>query len=391
MKIKKRNVIVWDLYRRAYRLAGKLAESVIARQDTDPELAQWQEESVEAQKLIRAFSDPELCIALLAQFEKAGKEVATKCLHQAIRKRRQVKFIRRISAVAAIVLLLAGSSVFIYPFFKSSELPIADIVPGERKAMLVLANGEKINLEEMTRIRETDGTDIKQLKQGEVSYHAEASGKVQESYYNTIIVPRYGEYSVVLSDGTRIKLNSESEIRYPTTFSDTLREVFLKGEAYLEVSKSERPFIVHTYDAQIKVYGTRFDINSYNPEHIYVVLAEGKVGIRNTHSPEILLSPNQLAQIDARHGITIKKEINPEYYIAWQNGYFAFEKEKLEDILITLSRWYNFDVLYSKPELKDICFTASLKRDQPLKDILQQFQKTGSLSFRINGNQIIIQ
>lgn len=386
--------MMWKLFTRAKRLSGKLAESAIENRISDAELCQWKGESGEGEKTIGHFSDPETRYRLLIQFTQNDKADAAKRLEHAIQKRKRRKIIQKTSAIAALVLLLIGISGLLFHLYTPvppEKEKIATIIPGRQQAILILANGEKMELSRITRLNESDGTAITRTRKGEVVYKADSSARTANVSYNTIIVPRYGEYSVILSDGTRVKLNSESELRYPTAFAGNRREVYLKGEAYLEVSKSPHPFIVHTYDAQVKVYGTRFDIDSYNPEQINVVLVEGKVGVSNSQYQEVLLHPNQLAKIHSRQGITIKKDINPAYYIAWQEGYFAFEEQRLEEILTTLSRWYNFEVLYSRPELKDIHFTASLKKDQPLEDILQQFRKTQSISFRITGNQIIVE
>ena len=248
-----------------------------------------------------------------------------------------------------------------------------------------------MELSKLTYLQETDGTAIARNQEGEIVYYAESTeSKKQRADTNTLRVPRFGEYAIVLADGTRIKLNLESELRYPTVFSDTKREVSLKGEAYFEVAKSDRPFIVRTYGTQVRVYGTRFDVNSYDTEKIRVVLVDGKVGVSTEDFEEVMLEPAQLALINAEKGITVKKEINPAYYVAWQNGYFAFDNERLEDILSVLVRWYNFEVLYARPEIRDIHFTASLWKDQPLEHILKQFEKTQSVSFQISGNQVII-
>lgn len=232
-------------------------------------------------------------------------------------------------------------------------------------------------------------TAILNKKSGEVVYTPD-SGNVEIQQYNTIKVPRYGEYSVVLSDGSRIKLNSESELRYPVVFTGEQREVYLKGEAYMEISKDQKPFIVHAYDTRIKVYGTSFDVNSYNPDEIRIVLVQGKVGIHHSKMQEVILYPNQLARVSEKEGIVVKENINVNYYIAWQEGYFAFEEERLEDIMTTLSRWYRMKVIFENPQLKDIRFTASVQKEENISKLLNQFELTRTVSFNIIENQIFI-
>lgn len=380
---------MWKCFEKAKRLSVKLTEAVIDGQTTDPELNQWANDNEEGKEILRKFTDPSTRRQLLSSFDNPERDLAVRQLRKILRRHRQKILFLRLSLAAVIVMCL-GSLVFLWPPHPEKSAEVAQILPGSPNAVLVLSNGEQLELADITRLRETDGTAIARTKENEIAYTRDSVivGKVDT---NTLIIPRYGEYAVVLADGTVVKLNSESELRYPTSFTGDRREVFLKGEAYLEVSKSDRPFIIHTYGAQVIVYGTRLDVNSYDSEKIRVVLVEGKVGVSSEGHKEVMLEPAQLAEVRREQGITVRKNINPAYFIAWQDGYFAFEKERLEDILTVLARWYNFEVLYTRPELKDVHFTASLRKDQPLEHFLRQFEKTGSVAFRIVGNQIVVQ
>ena len=117
---------------------------------------------------------------------------------------------------------------------------------------------------------------------------------------------------------------------------------------------------------------------------------QGKVGIHHSKMQEVILYPNQLARVSEKEGIVVKENINVNYYIAWQEGYFAFEEERLEDIMTTLSRWYRMKVIFENPQLKDIRFTASVQKEENISKLLNQFELTRTVSFNIIENQIFI-
>lgn len=382
----------WQIFKKARKVSGQLVRHILWGEDEAMELKEWQQESSQGSRMVDLFSDPENRTALLKQFEDNDKQEAVVRLRRHLRKSRSRRILLRYSKVAAMVLFALGGVLLLryrYGLGEQETLFSEQMLPGRQQATLILSNGEMLDLTQVSEIKETEGIAIVKSKKGELTYTADSSNSTHLQY-NTIIVPRYGEYSVILADGTRVKLNSESELRYPVAFTGTQREVYLKGEAYLEVSRSRTPFIVHVYDAEVKVYGTSFDINSYDPENINVVLVEGKVGVRSSRSEEVLLFPDQVAKITAEDGITVKKNINVNYYIAWQEGYFAFEEERLEDIMRTLSRWYQMEVLFENPQLKDIRFTASIQKEEDVGKLLKQFELTQSISFKISGNQIVI-
>ena len=382
----------WQIFKKARQLSKQLVQNILWGEDVAMELKRWQQESIQGARMMDLFSDPESRTALLKQFEENNKQEAVARLQCRIRQCKRRRILIRFSKVAAVVLFALGGILLLhyeYGAVEQETLLSEQMLPGKQQATLILTSGEVVDLTQVSEIKETEGIAITKTKKGELTYTVD-SVTTAHLQYNTIIVPRYGEYSVILADGTRIKLNSESELRYPVAFTGEQREVYLKGEAYLEVSKSRQPFIVHVYDAEIKVYGTSFDINGYDPGSINVVLVEGKVGVRNSGSGEVVLFPDQLAKITEEDGIIVKKDINVNYYIAWQEGYFAFEEDRLEDIMTTLSRWYQMEVLFENPQLKDIRFTASIQKEEDVGKLLKQFELTQSISFKISGNQIII-
>ena len=376
-----------DLYLKARKLAQERAQQIIDGIKPD----EYFVENDECKETIYLLSDPEQRTILLKKFDQNEKQKAVASLRSYIRWKRRRRIIRNSSKIAAILVLVIGIAITFYspsPTNLQTREPDGYLTPGKPQATLILANGQEIKLDRELELKEKN-TAILNKKSGEVVYTPD-SGNVEIQQYNNIKVPRYGEYSVVLSDGSRIKLNSESELRYPVVFTGEQREVYLKGEAYMEISKDQKPFIVHAYDTRIKVYGTSFDVNSYNPDEIRIVLVQGKVGIHHSKMQEVILYPNQLARVSEKEGIVVKENINVNYYIAWQEGYFAFEEERLEDIMTTLSRWYRMKVIFENPQLKDIRFTASVQKEENISKLLNQFELTRTVSFNIIENQIFI-
>lgn len=382
----------WQIFKKARELSEQLILHVFGGEDEAMELRKWRQECRQENSVGNLFPDREQWLALLKQFEDNDKQEAVARLRRHIRKSRRRQMLLRYSKVAAVVLFAFLGFLLLHYRYGIGERESVfneQVFPGRQQARLILSSGETLDLNQVAEIKETGGVTIVKSLEGELAYTVDSASQARLQY-NTLVVPRYGEYSVVLADGTRVKLNSESELRYPVAFTGTRREVYLKGEAYLEVSRSRTPFIVHVYDAEVEVYGTSFDINSYDPGSINVVLVEGKVGVRNSCSKEVLLLPDQLAKVTREDGIVVKKNINVNYYIAWQKGYFAFEEERLEDIMRTLSRWYQMEVLFENPRLKDIRFTASIQKEENVGKLLKQFELTRCVSFKMSGNQIVI-
>ena len=378
-----------DLYLKAKKLALKLVEQIIDGTEPNVHL----EGSSKCEEIVRQFSDPLQRTILLNKFCQNEKSKAIQSLHTYIQHKRHRQILHKYIQIAVVLVIIIGiaTSYYTQQSVDSQTTPsISSLSPGKAQAILILSNGDEVNLNNEILLKEKN-TAIVNTPSGEIIYINDSKATATEAeQYNIIKVPRYGEYSVTLSDGTRIKLNAESELRYPIAFSGEQREVYLMGEAYMEVAKNQQPFILHTYNTQIKVYGTSFDVNSYNPNDIRIVLVEGKIGIHHSETEEVILHPNQLARITEKEGVIVKKDINVNYYIAWQEGYFAFEEDRLEDIMTTLSRWYQMDVIFENSQAKEIRFTASMRKEENINKLLNQFELTRTVSFNIIENQIFI-
>ena len=215
----------------------------------------------------------------------------------------------------------------------------------------------------------------------------------EEGIGNLVVHADRGERSgVTLPDGTQVKLNAESSLSYTHDFGRELRQVNLEGEAYFEVTKdSNRPFYVITEEVQVRVYGTEFNVNTHQPGKVHTVLVDGKVGIKKRGTTgEITMKPGELASFDRNAGTFEVKEVDVRQYVVWKDGYFTFENESLEQILNTLSLWYDVDVFFQSESAKQLVFTGYMKRYNDISEILNAITDVVGVNFTINGKTIIV-
>ena len=260
------------------------------------------------------------------------------------------------------------------------------IVPGSNYAQVILADGTCVNLNRQAASARPlpEGMDV-DAQSGVLSYAAREG----EGRPNTLIVPRGGQYTLQLEDGTRIWVNADSRLRYPTRFSGPERIVELSGEAYFEVAKdAKRPFIVRTRGQSVKVYGTSFNVEAYSDEpQERTTLATGSVGV-TCGGKEIRLIPGRQAVADVEAGTMFVRTVDPSVVCSWHTGVLAVENERLENILARLSRWYDVGFIYRNDELRNLHFTGDLERYADFNDILRLIRMTTSVDFIVNGRQV---
>lgn len=268
--------------------------------------------------------------------------------------------------------------------------------PGTPKAYILFSSGQRMDLtttEHDTMIMEK-GMQVRVGSSGKISYIPGDSGSIlkQEIVYNTIVVPRGGEYKLELADGTLVWLNSDSELRYPVKFAGSQRDVWLKGEGYFEVSKNpEKPFRVVVDNMIVKVLGTSFNINAYKDRgNILTTLVSGKVDIQDMSGKSlVVMSPNQ--QVDFRHGkISSVQEVDITRFVSWIDGKFYFNDMTLENIMSQLQRWYDIEVFFVDEELKSYPFTGVIRRDFTAGQIFEIIEKTTRVKFNVRGKCVTV-
>jgi transmembrane sensor len=302
---------------------------------------------------------------------------------------------------AAIAVLVVCSYVVFHLVNNSQPANYAQstILPGKQRAILITANNQQIQLDSSNTKQIIINASANIVQTGStLTYNKNDSinnSKAQLAY-NTLITPLGGEYTLILSDGTKVMLNSGSKLKYPVVFAGITRQVELEGEAYFEVTKSQKsPFIVQANKVNVTVYGTVFNVMAYTSENqIQTTLIEGSIGvsIHNSKVPiEQKIKPGQQLTYNTNTESSETKEVDTDRYIAWTNGMFVFENEPIENILKVMSRWYNFEYEFKNENIKHQRFTISIGKYDKVSKILDLISASSGLKFNAKENTIIVQ
>jgi len=259
------------------------------------------------------------------------------------------------------------------------------------KVQLKLNSGEIIELDKLQEQALLKDSVLIKNESHTLIYNSDSVTSVNVQY-NTLTLPRGTEYNIVLADGTKVYLNADSEIRYPVTFVDNKREVELKGEAYFVVAKNEQqPFLVRVNDQiSVRVLGTSFNVTAYpDQKRIVTTLEEGSVQVEYGEK-SVNITPGEQAVYDKKNGYLKVKEVDTQLYTSWKDGYYKFSNATLEEIMETLTLWYDLNVFYVNPEVKNLEFTGRLKRYDDVKGLFKKFEDTGLVQFCLKGNNVVI-
>uniref|UniRef100_UPI00359C62F3 FecR domain-containing protein n=1 Tax=Bacteroides caccae TaxID=47678 RepID=UPI00359C62F3 len=298
-------------------------------------------------------------------------------------------------AAAAVIVLAVGLSFYMSNFYSAVEEKRVLIQPGTQQAQLTLPDGSIIDVDKKEVNVVVDGVQVKYNK-GVLSYqptvttqHEEESTEEKPVKSNELVIPRGGENTVILADGTTVHLNAGSKLTYPVRFAGKRRVVALEGEAYFDVVKDEtRPFIVQTHLGEVTVLGTAFNINAYTDASVYTTLVHGKVQFSSSSIGTIILSPGEQAVVSANG--SEKRMVDLDEYVGWVDGRYVFNNRPLGEIMQTFERWYDIQVYYETPHLRDITYSGSLKRYGTINSFLDALELTGDLTYKISGRNILI-
>ena len=282
---------------------------------------------------------------------------------------------------AAVVLVLLSVGVY----FWLDRSGVKEITPvmyqisaGTTGARLILGDGSTVDIikDRTIELEEADGTTIVTDSAG-IDYSA-ITAKDTAEIRNIVQTLTGMEYTLTLSDGTKVFLNAETKLKFPTIFKGDQREVELEGEAYFEVRKDEaHPFIVKTVSMNVRVLGTSFNVRSYVNEHdVTATLVEGKVAVSDGEVEKMLVPGEQAVYIKETGKMEVK-EVDVSLYTAWHSGKFIFRNETLEDMMIYLSRWYGFKYRFIDDQAKRVQLGARLDRYDNMNPIVEMLRKTG--------------
>jgi transmembrane sensor len=318
-------------------------------------------------------------------------------------------------AAAAILVVLGTGSYFVF-FNKPSQAVTTtqtqaerfknDVAPGSNKAVLTLSGGQQIVLDSAANgvLTRQGNAQVQKLASGQLSYSI-ITDRPTAVLYNTLTTPRGGVYQLVLPDGSKVWLNSESSIKYPVFFTGDKRQVEITGEAYFEVFKNaSQPFTVKINGAaEVQVLGTSFDVNAYSDEpQIKTTLLEGSVSVTeeqlvgvdaNKGKRGLVLKPGQQAQMvvgnNSNRGIRIVSGVDIDGVVAWKNGLFRFKGADLGTVMRQIARWYDVDIEY-QGKLPDYPLVGNIPRNVPVSEILKLLELTNVVHFTIEGKKVTV-
>lgn len=266
---------------------------------------------------------------------------------------------------------------------RETALYASQIHPGETKATLTTDDGQVINL----------GADAAGNEKA-MKKRRKREKPVGVPRLNHLATPRGGEFEITLEDGTKVWLNAESQLSYPDTFRSDERRVILKGEAYFRVARNEeKPFYVESDGQLVRVYGTEFNIRTYEEDAaVYTTLISGSVALQAAGklNAELFLTPGRQAVFDKKEASAFVRTVDTEVVTGWRRGLFVFEEQNLGQIMAALARWYNFDYEFTDNVLSETVFMGSVPRYGDFNEVLEILEKSGGVKFRMNGKTVTV-
>jgi len=265
-----------------------------------------------------------------------------------------------------------------------------DVAPGKDGAILTLADGTTIVLDDAAngKLATQSGASITK-QDGKIVYDPLTINNSPLTW-NTMSTPNGRQYSLVLSDGSKVWLNAASSIKFPATFVGNERRVEITGEAYFEVAhNASMPFHVITKDQDITVLGTHFNVNSYDDEDaIRTTLLEGSVRVTSSNKNSVVLKPGQQSISVPNSPLTIHHSPDVENVLAWKNGLFNFNDADIKEIMKQAARWFDVEVKYQGNISRDK-FKGKISRNTNLSQLLKILEING-VKWRIDGKTVII-
>ncbi len=311
---------------------------------------------------------------------------------------KRLRYLRFACAASVILVLMAGVFSWFHAGKNQNKKQVAShIVPGKNMAYLTLANGKSIVLHNAIngQIGNNNGVIIKKINDSILTYSSNNSIKNNKKIQttadsNSLTIPRGGIFQTVLSDGTKVWLNSASSLKYPVAFAGKERRVVLVGEAYFEVAKNKNmPFKVCVNGMDVQVLGTHFNVMAYPDEkEVKTTLLEGSVKL---HSPACnsLLKPGQQGVLCCRNAAFAVNEVNTADVVAWKDGFFVFDNESIQNTMMKIGRWYNVDVVFQN-KLTQSNFGGTISRYKNIDVVLKALEATGSVHFKISGRRVVV-
>ena len=273
---------------------------------------------------------------------------------------------------------------------RTDQTSMAQVVPAptpSSEIILALPEGELIPLDSLSAKKEAATASINTLADKNGIAYAQADSLVPLQWH-TWIIPRGKTFFLTLSDGTRVWMNAESNIRFPVEFRGSERKVFIEGEAYLEVThNAQSPFRIETPSGEITVLGTEFNVRCYQGEEKQVTLVKGKVQV-DAGDETLTLVPGEQATWNSQMTRLQKGQVNTALYCSWRDGKWLFENESLEEILKLVARRYDVQIQWKNEQLKRAQFSGEIRLPEKVEDVLKLLELADNLSLTMTGQEV---
>lgn len=303
-------------------------------------------------------------------------------------------WVRKFSVAASFLLLLSISLVWLFSQKENvSYAELADIVSVDtiENITFKLNNEPAITLSNKSEIvfSESNKILVRTAKGEEMSVENIDLSKEDLGW---LAVPKGKRASVVFSDGSRVMLRPGTKIVFPAVFANNKREIYVQGEAFLEVAKNKlKPFVVKTNKMDVEVLGTSFDVQAYPDKNIQsVVLVTGRVQVRTTDDRATEITPNQKFALNKMTNTETVHQVDVNEYISWKDGILNFESEKLPNVLNELSNYYGVNFNYESSKLNEITLSGKLNLNDNIEDVMKVLATTANINFKTMKTEIKI-
>ncbi|WP_164465173.1 FecR family protein [Chryseobacterium lactis] len=348
----------------------------------------WLNKSSANRAFFEQLQDKEHVARELLKRDAAGATTSSELqkLHGLLKKRQSHYKRVIIWTSAAAILLFFSMTILLYRYSQyrnfmdeAIKVATADIDPGKEQATLSFENGKSVELKGKPIRTDSNGT-----------FYSDGTSIAENTVqFATLSTPRKGQYKMTLPDGTKVFLNAESSLKFPTQFTENRREVELTGEGYFEVTHDiKKPFIVTTRGQKLKVLGTKFNVSSYeNETAILTTLISGSVELTNSqNNTPVILKPGQQGKLLSLSSIFLVDNVDTEVFTAWTSNDFHFDGTPLKEVFKQLERWYDVDVDYKK--VPNVRVHGTISREKKLSTVLYTLQQITDLQFKLTGRRI---
>lgn len=352
----------------------------------------WLEEKEENRRIYEAFKEQQASGELARLREKYNVNNALERVHVRLGLEKKVSpgvIILRVLLAAAAITLLVGIGMFFRMRYleRQRELPLVDIPAGREKAVLVTADGKRVELDEKGDTAfQVAGVALRQ-QGGMLTY----TGEGQSNVYQQLLIPNGGTYQVVLADGSKVTLNAGSTLRFPVSFQADERRVTLTGEGFFDIARdARRPFLVEApQGTTIRVLGTSFNVRSYESDgRIQAAVVSGKVAVKKGVA-SLELHAGEIAAAGAV-GTLQKQPGNIGGITGWMKGKMVFDHIPIRQAMEDIARWYDVTVEYAAGFPEEEQIVGEFDRGSSLRSLLHNLEQTGIGRFKIEGRKVYI-